>query len=974
MKRTLKWTLCIAMIALIAMSTVIIGSAAYSQLDGLYVNLAAGESFEIELCPEVDGLYTFYSTGEVDTVASVYDNEGNFLGYNDDGFDRNFNLSVKLTGGKTYYLSASLYGQHENGEFWVSSELTPIMDVTSEEFEVTVSYNEDVYYEFTPEVDGIYEIYSVSEGTDPNVVLYDSLMNEIGYNDDSQHPWSDNFNDFRISGYFEAGESYIIKLHSYLHAYEEDETATFSVAIKPCEMTTFAEDGTAEISSSSIYVEFTPEVSGFYELSSAGSYDVRAVVYNEYFDIMYRDDDSGEGSNFTIKNWFYAGVKYYLELNCYEALDVSYSVSIKEYTLKEFSADNTVDLYDNVEFIKFVPEVSGIYGLSSTGDFDTYCALYDSDMIRFGGDEDSGEGSNFTIDVYLNAGETYYLEVYVYESFGNPIEFKVHNKLYSSLEFSEDNTLSISDEAAFIKFVPEEDNLYRFYSTGNFDTYITLYSEYFKEIDFNDNSGEASNFELEINLTEGYTYYLKVSSRNAIREGSSYRVVWENVEDTLTDHVTIEITEEDHDRYYLFTPEEGGLYNFYASASENVYASWEVYDSVDKYTLVGSGQVSGRDGYDFECACYLDGGRTYYIYVLDGDSLGNTESKTGWIDLYVEKAYDGWFLMGNHYDISWVWIVNGERVANQWAVSPEGWVYLDEYGNAVTESWIEDSQGWLYLDYHGAMATNEIVPSFDYSSFHYVDANGRIVKAQWVYITDSWFSSKPHWSYFDSDGFIVRDEWFSDNRGWMYVNFLGVLVTDDIAWGEGDLEVYYMDSDDYMVTNRWINFSEEDGYEESFWAYFGADGVVVRNQWIADSHGWCYVNDEAIMVTNAWVMDSQGWCYIGDDGYCVTSQWVEDSYGWCYLDENGRMATNQWIMDSQGWCYVGADGYCLTNCWQKDSYGWCYLDENGRMATNTWVKDGGVWYYLDSEGYMVTGTHIIDGVSYTFNDYGVWVA
>ena len=44
------------------------------------------------------------------------------------------------------------------------------------------------------------------------------------------------------------------------------------------------------------------------------------------------------------------------------------------------------------------------------------------------------------------------------------------------------------------------------------------------------------------------------------------------------------------------------------------------------------------------------------------------------------------------------------------------------------------------------------------------------------------------------------------------------------------------------------------------------------------------------------------------------------------------------------------------------------------MTKNEWVEDGGVWYYLDSEGYMVTGTHIIDGVSYTFNDYGVWVA
>jgi glucan-binding YG repeat protein len=39
-----------------------------------------------------------------------------------------------------------------------------------------------------------------------------------------------------------------------------------------------------------------------------------------------------------------------------------------------------------------------------------------------------------------------------------------------------------------------------------------------------------------------------------------------------------------------------------------------------------------------------------------------------------------------------------------------------------------------------------------------------------------------------------------------------------------------------------------------------------------------------------------------------------------------------------------------------------------------WVKVNNNWYYMDpSSGRMVTGTIIINGISYTMNNSGVWV-
>ncbi|MBR5523773.1 MAG: hypothetical protein IKU51_00695, partial [Clostridia bacterium] len=223
-----------------------------------------------------------------------------------------------------------------------------------------------------------------------------------------------------------------------------------------------------------------------------------------------------------------------------------------------------------------------------------------------------------------------------------------------------------------------------------------------------------------------------------------------------------------------------------------------------------------------------------------------------------------------------------------------------------------------------------------------------------------------------------------DNYAWLD-NGEGIQASVSIEVKAGDVvEVYFapgMDEDlNVIVVDTTVKVegpvAAKNGWvlEDGKWAFY-VDDVKVTDKWMKDSKGWCYLGSDGYWVTNAWVKDSVTWCYIGSDGYCVTNKWVKDSTGWCYLGSDGRMVTNAWVKDSVGWCYVGADGYCVTNKWVKDSTGWCYIGSEGRMLTNAWVKDSKGWCYLDANGYcLVDTTATIDGVKYTFDKNGNWVA
>lgn len=63
--------------------------------------------------------------------------------------------------------------------------------------------------------------------------------------------------------------------------------------------------------------------------------------------------------------------------------------------------------------------------------------------------------------------------------------------------------------------------------------------------------------------------------------------------------------------------------------------------------------------------------------------------------------------------------------------------------------------------------------------------------------------------------------------------------------------------------------------------------------------------------------------------------------------------------------------------WEGDGNTWRYYDANGNLASG-WIKaeQGEVWYYIDPASHLMiyNTTRTIDGVSYTFNEDGSWVA
>lgn len=70
-----------------------------------------------------------------------------------------------------------------------------------------------------------------------------------------------------------------------------------------------------------------------------------------------------------------------------------------------------VSVYDQRIFFEFVPTESATYDIVSYGVFNPYCWLYDSEVVELDSADDGGDGENFWLSAYLEAGRTYYLEV-----------------------------------------------------------------------------------------------------------------------------------------------------------------------------------------------------------------------------------------------------------------------------------------------------------------------------------------------------------------------------------------------------------------------------------------------------------------------------------------------------------------------------------------------------------------------------------
>ncbi|MBE6017652.1 MAG: hypothetical protein E7233_08605 [Lachnospiraceae bacterium] len=96
---------------------------------------------------------------------------------------------------------------------------------------------------------------------------------------------------------------------------------------------------------------------------------------------------------------------------------------------------------------------------------------------------------------------------------------------------------------------------------------------------------------------------------------------------------------------------------------------------------------------------------------------------------------------------------------------------------------------------------------------------------------------------------------------------------------------------------------------------------------------------------------------------------IRQDYGGSVNWMEGEPLTG-WAREEGGWRYYDGYGNYHTDRWLLDGTNWYHFDEEGYRQTG-WQDIGPICrYYFDESGAMVTGERIIDGQTYTFDEFG----
>lgn len=195
------------------------------------------------------------------------------------------------------------------------------------------------------------------------------------------------------------------------------------------------------------------------------------------------------------------------------------------------------------------------------------------------------------------------------------------------------------------------------------------------------------------------------------------------------------------------------------------------------------------------------------------------------------------------------------------------------------------------------------------------------------------------------------------------------------GWAQADNNWVYYTSSGSKVTNEWRKGAD------NLWRYLDSSGNMAINKWIEDIY---YVDSNGILVTEKWLKlpkssssDEYIWYYFGSSGKKITENWKKIDDKWYYFDTDGEMLTG-WILDDM--YYTGSDGVMRTG-WQRLDPPDKRDDDENRVTpgSNTSTEDDGKeWYYFSPNGKKYVPdlddadyeAHKIEGVYYCFDEEG----
>ena len=394
--------------------------------------------------PETNGVYSFTSERET-SYFYVYDNKDKVITESVSG---NLNKSTFLFSGTTYliYFAASSAPQTPYVVTMQKQENAVSVDV---DYDIDFPKNTKKQYSFTPETSGYYLFEAF--GNFPNApYVYDGSTSIYGINSYAEKEFQGRLVEL------EGGKSYRIQVsHSqsttdgmYWRVHKVD-------ALEPGKsIPVNAVFGYA-------YYTFTPEESGAYTFTSEMLSDANVYSSIRTKNLRWNNLEAiCSLSDSKVKNGFSVilekGKTYLFDLQLTTKVNVDSTMDVVKEQALVVDDENTVLITDRNSvhinekngICSFTPTEDGLYAFTSHSQTaDPHIIVYDSNMKKIGEDDSSGDHWNFYLELSLEAGKTYYINIDEYDELELPVEVKQIEQMEAKLDgysLSLDGTIAVN--------------------------------------------------------------------------------------------------------------------------------------------------------------------------------------------------------------------------------------------------------------------------------------------------------------------------------------------------------------------------------------------------------------------------------------------------------------------------------------------------------------------------------------------------
>ena len=295
--------------------------------------------------------------------------------------------------------------------------------------------------------------------------------------------------------------------------------------------------------------------------------------------------------------------------------------------------------HDDVDYYKYTADITSKHfiTLDAPESFESYITVYDSNHNQIGQKTVSDNNNILYID--FNNNNIYYIKISHFsgynieydlkcdgDDYGNSFGFAT--QIYLNTEVS--GRIDFGGDNDYFKFIPSQDGLYTFYTTGSLDTYGYLYNGSQSLLKSNDDSGSGNNFKIVYRLNSGNVYYIRVRAYGTTTTGSY--TLWavqgddhpDNFNDTpktlyLNSSVSGVLDDSSDVDCFKFTPSTSGTYKIYTTGSTNTAGI--LFDTDKTTSLCTSYNAPGTT--NFRLARTLQANKTYYIRVASEISGGS---------------------------------------------------------------------------------------------------------------------------------------------------------------------------------------------------------------------------------------------------------------------------------------------------------------------------------------------------------------